>query len=293
MSDNKTMLQELIINRLDKINAVPNEELGQHFLIDQTSIDELVASVHKDITVIEIGPGVGQLTEALARKAKKVVAIEIDSRYKLILTSVQQAYSNVEIIYEDALSTNWRKLIKEQGKQGVQIISSLPYQITEPFLHLISDLKIKDITLVIGQRLGRAIQAENESDPNFTQRTLLVQTFFKAEVLRAIPKQNFTPVPRTDSVIVRLTPKSEDDFANDVHSFIFRRLFLTSSYSPLVKNCIKEALIKHSKSEKLTQTQSRAIIEELKIDKSILEKPFEQLSNSELALLSSAIRKIK
>ncbi len=292
MNKTKDTLKEIITSRLNKINATPNEKLGQHFLIDQNSIERLVDCVHADTTVIEVGPGVGQLTEKLAKRARKVIAIEIDLRYKPILSSIQKVYSNLQVIYEDALSINWHRLIKNQEKQKVQIISSLPYQITEPFLHLVSKLKILDITLVIGQRLGRAIEAKDEQDPNFSQRTLLNQTFFNTEILSSITKQNFFPIPKTDSIIIRLTPKTKDDFDNNKRNFIFRRLFLTSSYSPMVKNCIKEALIEQHRPEKLTQNQARETINKLNIDKSTLDKSFDQLNNKELATLSLALGKL-
>lgn len=287
------MLYELVTSRLDQIHIRPNEQLGQHFLVDKTSIDSLVEIVELGSLVIEVGPGVGQLTERLAEKASKVISVEIDERYKPILSGITREHRNIQVIYGDAISLDWRNLIKDNkaGTNGTQIVASLPYHITEPFLHKIAVLPIQDATLVVGNRLGRAVQAVDESDPEFSQRTLLVQTFFDAEILGEIKKQDFFPVPRTDSVIIRLTPKQEDYFKDSKRDYILRRLFLTSSHSPLVKNCIKEALIQFDGAS-LTQNQARGIIASFGIAESVLNKSFEQLNNTELGILSRSLRSL-
>lgn len=273
----------LILKHLQLAGISPDENLGQHFLIDQAVIDLLAGCVIERDTVIEVGAGVGQLTEALAKRASRVISIEIDERYKPILTQIVHKHSNVKMIFGDALSIGFQKYLP------AQIISSLPYHITEPFLRKIIGLPIKNAVLVVGERLGKAIRAKDETDPNFSQRGLLVQTFFDAEFLADVKKQNFFPIPRTDSIVIKLTPKNGKDVKRSKREFILSKLFLSSSHSPTVKNCIKESLTEYSLKQ-LTQNQARDIIASLKIPQAILDKPFDQLSNEELGILSKSLR---
>jgi len=335
--DNENVLGKLVVSRIEELGIRPNENLSQHFLTDGTSIDLLARSVSPGNTVIEIGAGVGQLTEALAGKATKVISIEIDRRYEPILSEITQRYPNVQVIYEDALTLSSKDFIPKRGEEtGVQIVASLPFHITEPFLHRIAGLPIESATLVVGKRLMYAIQAPNEESATFGQLTLLTQTFFDVDVLATIEKQKFFPVPRTDSAIIRFIPKEGHEFRSNKRDFLLRRLFLTANRSPLVKNCLKEGLIefaqvnqigtlskkehnrrlrrsakadlkrmvvgsnhsggiqpalqKSGDIELLTQNKARAIIKKMRIPDSILNKPFEQLNNNELRILSKGLR---
>lgn len=240
--------KEKVMNRIRIAGIHPNEKLGQHFLVDDSAINLLSLAVNPGNTVIEIGPGVGQLTDALAETASKVIAIEIDRRYEPILNDVVGEHPNVVVIFGDALATRFEdffpKRKRDMPEQGrVQIVASLPYHITEPFLHKLIGLPVESVTLVVGQRLTRAIQAKSEDDPDFGQLTLLAQTFFDIEILAEVDKQKFFPAPRTDSAIIRLIPKEEGEFRGSRRNFLLRRLFLTEKRSPLVKNTLKEGLI--------------------------------------------------
>lgn len=337
--DKENALRKLVIGRIQQLGIRPNENLGQHFLIDQASVDLLAQSVNPGSTVIEIGAGIGQLTEALAQRATKVISIEIDRRYEPVLTQITRQYHNVDVIFGDALALRLENFIPSRGEDTrVQIIASLPFHITEPFLHKISGLPIESATLAVGQRLIYAIQASSEKSGDFGQLTLLTQTFFDIDAIATIEKKGFFPVPRTNSTIIRLTPKEEYEFRSSKRDFLLRRLFVTAKRSPLVKNALKEGLIEFaqvsemgtlSKKEHshrlrrtvkavlkrmvgdynhfgeaqpepqkfrdieerlLTQNQARAIIEEMGIPNSILDKPFQQLNNNELGIFSRALR---
>jgi 16S rRNA (adenine1518-N6/adenine1519-N6)-dimethyltransferase len=338
-SDKGNALKELVMERIWQLGIHPNENLGQHFLIDQASVDLLAQSVNPGNTVIEIGAGVGQLTEALAQRATKVISVEIDRRYEPVLTQITRQYPNVKVIFKDALALRFEDFIpKRREDTGVQIVANLPFHITEPFMHKIAGLPIENATLAVGERLVDAIQAPNEESIAFGQLTLLAQTFFDTDVVAVIEKKKFYPVPRTDSAIIRLIPKEAHEFRSNRREFLLRRLFLTAKRSPLVKNALKEGLIEFaqvsemgtlSKKEYnhkqrrtvkvdlkrmvmdynhfgapqsgtpkpreteerfLTQNQARAIIERMGIPDSVLDKPFQQLNNSEMGILSKALR---
>lgn len=246
-----SMVSDKVMSRLKIAGIHPNEALGQHFLMDDNAVDLLAQAVSPSNIVIEIGSGVGQLTDALAERANKVISIEIDRRYEPILDEVIQEHPNVQIIYGDALATRFEDFFPKRKKdmkdqEGVQIIASLPYHITEPFLHKLIGIPLESVTLVVGQRLSRAIQAKSENDPDFGQLTLLAQTFFEIEVLAELEKQKFFPIPRTDSTIIRLIPKEKEEFRSNRRNFLLRRLFTTAKRSPLVKNALKESLIEFS-----------------------------------------------
>ncbi len=284
-------LKKLIIDRLNRLGIRPNENLGQHFLVDEDAINTLADSVVSRATVIEIGAGVGQLTEALAKRANEVVSVEIDERYSPILTQIERANPNVRIVYGDILALEMSALVgKRKGR--TQIIASLPYHITEPFLHKITEFPMHDATLVVGKRFMHAMEVGSETDPSFGQLTLLTQTFFNPQVIRTIEKKKFFPVPRTDSAIIRLTPKTREGMNLSKRDYLLKRLFVTSRYSPLTKNSLKEGLIELARlsGETLTQNQARAIISEMDIPNDVLDKPFQQLSNENLKALSRALR---
>lgn len=291
INPNGENLRDLVINRIKSLSIVPNKNLGQHFLIDEGVINILANSVILGSTVIEVGAGVGQLTESLAKKAAKVVAIEIDVRYRPILSQIEKTYSNVHIIYDDVLALDLNMLI-EREKQA-QIVASLPYHITEPFLHKITTLPMYNATLVVGKRLMHAI-TQKENQPEFGQLSLLAQTFFIIEVLGLIDKKMFFPIPRTDSAIIRLTPKNEQEINSSVRDFLLKRLFLTANRGPLVKNCLKEGLIELARitGKTLTQNQARKMISEISIPDRILNKSFQQLNNEELRILSIVLRRL-
>lgn len=236
-----------VFQRLEHLGIRPNESLGQHFLIDDTAIDLLASSVSSLDTVIEIGSGVGQLTEALAQRAKRVISVEIDKRYQPVLQDLLEVYKNLDVIYANALDVDFSRVISSGTKaEDVQIVASLPYHITEPFLHKLISFPFHTATLVVGDRLKRTVQAANERDPDFSKLTLLAQTFFHTDVVAKLGKKQFYPVPRTDSAIVRFIPKDPEEIQSNRHDFIVKRFFLTARKNPLVKNCLREALIEFS-----------------------------------------------
>lgn len=333
-------LEEKIRERLEELQIEPNEILGQHFLIDEHPIDLLAQSASSESTVIEIGAGTGQLTEALAQKAAKVISLEIDRRYEPILTKIEQQYPNVQIIFKDALALNFERLIPKHKRgrraRNVQIIASLPFHITEPFLHKIVDLPIESATLVVGERLAREIQAPSEESSDFGRLTLLTQTFFEISVIDIIEKDKFFPKPRTNSAIIGFIPKKEDEFRINQSAFLLRKLFLTSERHPSVRHCLIENLAEYAATSKKGTLSRReyarhqrrlvrqhlnrlvressagfqgasrgitipeennqliqnpaGIVERMEIPESILDKPFSQLNNIELKILSMALK---
>ncbi len=322
---------EVVEERLERLEIRPNESLGQHFLVDDSAVELLANSVSPGNKVIEVGAGIGQLTESLARKAEKVVSVEIDRRYEPILSELEVEHPNLRVIYGEVLALRLEDYIEKD--EEVQIIASLPYHITEPFLRKIVGLNIESATMVVGRKLAESIQAKNEESLGFGKLTLLAQAFYDIKVLAEVERECFLPQPRTESSIIQLI---RQDKATNMRDFLLRKLFLTSRNSPLVKNCLKEGLTEYlesqdlgirSKKEKnrysrrtvnldlrdamdeynafgeirqkgnegkrfhLVRAGERAIIDGLGVPEEILGKPFDRLNNTELRTLSLALRK--
>jgi len=280
--ENSRTAFEKVLTRLRQYQIKPDKNLGQHFLIDDAIIGQMAATVLPERLVIEVGAGVGQLTEVLAARAKKVIAIEIDPRFEPALKDVAKRFPNVEVVIADAIKIDFKKY-------GVtpHIVSSLPFHISEPFFQKLAANSIKTATLLVGDRLARKIAAPNGKSPNFGLLTVLVQTFFRQRVLGLVAKKSFSPVPRTDATLISLIPKEEQEIRENKRDFLFRRLILTAGQSPLIKNSLKEALIE--KAGLLTQNRARAQIMAMGLPNKILEKPFPQLNNSELRSLFVAL----
>jgi len=284
--NSKDSLQKEVRDKLSKFYIKPNFDLGQHFLMDSEIVKILANEVRPNHVVIEIGSGLGQLTEELAKRADSIISIEIDNRFKPILSQIVQRYPNVEIKYADALKVD----LHEYESQNLQIVSSLPYQISEAFMHKLAGLDFDCAILLVGKRLSYAIQAENEEDPSFGQMTILSQTFFDSEVIRIVSKKCFYPQPKTDSAIISLTPKVFDK--TNKRDFLLRYLFKDLPKSPLIKNAIKEGLIEFHKInelENLSQNDAREVILVMKLSENLLNKSFQQLNNLEIGSLSKSL----
>lgn len=144
-----------------------SKNLGQNFLIDENILKKIIegADLCENDCVLEIGPGIGTLTQAMAKICKKVVAIEIDDNLIDILNETLGNYKNVKIIHGDALKIDFSKIIKEEGLENVKIVANLPYYLTTPFITdiLNSKINIKSLTLMIQKEVADRITAKVNS----------------------------------------------------------------------------------------------------------------------------------
>ena len=235
--------KEKVVQRLNRLGISPNENLGQHFLIDGSIINLLSNSVQQGNTVIEVGAGVGQLTEALAERTSRVIAVEIDRRYEPVLAELTTKYPLLSVIYRDVLTLDFTKLgVSSRNGEGVQIIASLPYHITEPFLKKIISFPMESATMVLGKRYADSLRAQNEDSTGFGHLTLLSQTFFDTDILAIVGKESFLPPPRTDSCVVGFIPRDEREIRSNRRDFLLARLFRFSKSNTTVRSGLKEGL---------------------------------------------------
>ncbi|AKL93606.1 ribosomal RNA small subunit methyltransferase A [Clostridium aceticum] len=185
-----------------------SKSLGQNFLIDQNILEKIVegAGVTKEDDVIEVGPGIGSLTQHIAEKGKSVVAIEIDRSLLPILKNTLQAYDNVEVIHEDVLKLDLHHLIQEKfhGKK-VKVIANLPYYVTTPIVMKFLEEKVPllSMTVMIQQEVARRMEAK-PSTKDYGALSIAVQYYCQPKILLKVPPSVFIPQPKVDSTVIRL-----------------------------------------------------------------------------------------
>ncbi len=188
----------------------PSRSKGQNFLINEKIYDEIVkaAEITENDTVLEIGPGLGLLSFKLALKAKRVLAVEIDSQLAgyLEMASAAKNTENLEIYNEDILRFNLPE--KLSPLEEYKIVANLPYNITSIFLRLFlsNPRRPKSLVLMLQKEVAKRIVA---TAPDMSLLALSVQYFAQAEIVREVKAGNFWPEPKVDSAIIKLTVKPE------------------------------------------------------------------------------------
>ncbi len=230
---------------------------GQNFLYDSTYLDNIVdyADLNEDDTVLEIGPGLGVLTSRMAVKAKKVIAVEIDSDIVPVLSEILSEYQNVTIINEDVLKTDINKLLKDE--KSVKVVANLPYYITTPIImKLLTELKnLERIVIMVQKEVAERLTA-HPGNKEYGAITVAVNYYSDSEYLFTVPSGAFVPSPKVDSAVVKLTfPKNIPVVAEDEKMFfeVVKGAFsqrrktllnsLSSYFSSLPKEKIRETLI--------------------------------------------------
>lgn len=201
------------------------KSLGQNFLIDPNILRNIVghADLTKDSAAIEVGPGIGALTEHLARQAGKVVSFEIDQRLLPVLEDTLSPYDNVEIIHSDILKANVKEVIDTQlaGYEDIMVVANLPYYVTTPILMklLMEGLPLRGMVVMMQKEVADRISAKPGTKA-YGSLSIAVQYYMQAEIAMIVPKTVFMPQPNVDSAVLRLirhdTPpvqvKDEDFF---------------------------------------------------------------------------------
>ncbi|MDN6195184.1 MAG: 16S rRNA (adenine(1518)-N(6)/adenine(1519)-N(6))-dimethyltransferase RsmA [Atopostipes suicloacalis] len=199
---------------LEKYNLKAKKSLGQNFIIDTNILENIVdaGSVDKNTTVIEIGPGIGALTEQIAKKAKEVLAFEIDGRLIELLEDTLSEYSNIKVIHEDILKINFEKIQEKylQNCSRLVVIANLPYYITTPIvMHLIeSPLVIDEMVLMMQKEVAQRLEAK-PSTKEYGSLSIAIQASVDVDIPFTVPRTVFMPQPNIDSAIVRLSPLKE------------------------------------------------------------------------------------
>lgn len=202
-----------------------SKSMGQNFLIAPWVPEQIAdsAGLDRETAVLEIGPGVGCLTEQLAMRAGKVLAVELDRSLRGVLKETLGAYENVEILYGDVLKQDISALVREHfGRMRAVVCANLPYNVTSPLLTALLEADcFETITVMIQREVARRIcAAPNTAD--YGAFTLFVQWHAETELLFDVPPHCFHPQPKVTSSVIRLTRRKEKPIAVSDEALLFR-----------------------------------------------------------------------
>ncbi len=194
---------------LNKYQIKASKKFGQNFLIDLNIIKKIVETTPVDLEtcVIEIGPGIGALTEQLAMKAGKVICFEIDTRLKDVLDESLSEYPNIDIIFQDFLTVDLKKIVEECGYPKVCIVANLPYYITSDILeHIItSQADLYSIHAMVQKEVAQKLTDIHYNSP----LTLMIKCIGNISLDMIISKNVFNPAPHIDSAIISIHMKEK------------------------------------------------------------------------------------
>lgn len=193
---------------LQKYNFTFQKKYGQNFLIDSHVLEKIMdaAEIGKDDCVVEIGPGIGTMTQYLAERAGEVVAVEIDKNLIPILTETLADYKNVSIINEDILKVDLNRIVEEKnGGRPVKIVANLPYYITTPIIMGLFEnhVPVKSITVMVQKEVADRMQV-GPGTKDYGALSLAVQYYAKPEIVAIVPPNCFIPRPNVASAVIRL-----------------------------------------------------------------------------------------
>lgn len=253
-------LYDKTIKIMRKYNVVANKSFGQNFLIDENIVESIVekANISKEDFVIEIGPGLGTLTEYLLRNAGKVLAVELDKKMVNIITDRflgEISNGKLEILCDDILKVNLEKIIEEELKTGykkVKVVANLPYYITTPIIMKLLEekLQMESITVMIQKEVANRL-SEIPGGKETGAITYTVYYYADTKILLEVPKEGFIPEPEVTSAVIqfnilkapRVNVKNEEDFFKLIkQSFLMKRKTLVNALTGY-KNKEKQDII--------------------------------------------------
>ena len=250
---------------LQKYNLTAQKRYGQNFLVDSNVLNKIVesAGITKEDTVLEIGPGIGSLTQYLCESAKNVICVEIDTKMIPALEDTLSEYENVRVINEDILKVDIDALIKESGADKIKVVANLPYYITTPIIMglLEKEANIDSITVMIQKEVALRMQ-EGPGSKDYGALSLAVAFYSDANIKMTVSPNCFIPRPNVDSAVIRLdvldepkvSVKDKDRMFRIIKgAFEQRRKTLTNALShssafKTDKNNIEKALLEMGKS---------------------------------------------
>lgn len=207
--ENKLGNPKNTIEILNKYHFVFQKKFGQNFLIDTHVLDKIIdsANITKDDFILEIGPGIGTMTQYLAEAAKKVVAVEIDKMLIPILEDTLSSYNNVSVINQDILTLDINALVtKENEGKPIKVVANLPYYITTPIIMGLfeNQVPMESITIMVQKEVAERMQA-NPGSKNYGALSLAVQYYCEPYIVANVPPNCFMPRPSVGSSVIRLT----------------------------------------------------------------------------------------
>lgn len=255
------------IEILQKYHFTFQKKFGQNFLIDTHVLDKIIrsAGITKEDMVLEIGPGIGTMTQYLAEAAGKVVAVEIDRNLIPILADTLGGYENVKVINDDVLKVDLEALAREEnGSKPIKVVANLPYYITTPIIMGLFEkhVPVESITVMVQKEVAERMQA-GPGSKNYGALSLAVQFYAEPYIVANVPPNCFMPRPKVGSAVIRLTRHDKPPIQTANEELMFdiiraafnqRRKTLVNSLNnsgklSLSKEMIKEAILQLGKGE--------------------------------------------
>ena len=277
---------------LDKYGFTFKKSLGQNFLVDTNILHRIVdhAEVTEQTGAIEIGPGIGALTEQLAKRAKKVVAFEIDQRLLPILKDTLSPYPNVKVIHQDILQADVHSVVEAefQEVEDLMVVANLPYYVTTPILmKLLEDkIPVRGIVVMLQKEVADRIAAK-PGTKDYGSLSIAIQYYTEAETVMIVPKTVFNPQPNVDSAVLRLTKRKEPAVKVKDESFFFTvvRASFAQRRKTLLNNLTSNLPFGKAKKQEIDQ-----MLHQIGIDP---KRRGETLSIEEFAVLSDTLQTLK
>ncbi|BCN28743.1 16S rRNA (adenine(1518)-N(6)/adenine(1519)-N(6))-dimethyltransferase RsmA [Anaeromicropila herbilytica] len=214
------------IEILNKYHFVFQKKFGQNFLIDTHVLEKIIAAagITKDDMVLEIGPGIGTMTQYLCENAREVVAVEIDKKLIPILEDTLSEYDNVTVINEDILKVDIKKLAEEKNHgKPIKVVANLPYYITTPIIMGLFESKvpIDNITVMVQKEVADRMEV-GPGTKDYGALSLAVQYYAKPYIVANVPANCFMPRPNVGSAVIRLTRHQNPPVVADDEDLMFR-----------------------------------------------------------------------
>ena len=214
------------IEIIQKYEFMFQKKFGQNFLIDTHVLDKIIqsANITEDDMVLEIGPGIGTMTQYLAQAAGKVIAVEIDKNLIPILEDTLSGYDNVRVINEDVLKLDLKKLADEENNgKPVKVVANLPYYITTPIIMGLFEnhVPISSITIMVQKEVADRMQV-GPGTKDYGALSLAVQYYARPQIIANVPPNCFMPRPKVGSAVIQLVRYEEPPVQVDNEKLMFR-----------------------------------------------------------------------
>ncbi|GAA4706748.1 16S rRNA (adenine(1518)-N(6)/adenine(1519)-N(6))-dimethyltransferase RsmA [Brevibacillus fulvus] len=270
---------------LEKYGFSFKKSLGQNFLIDTNILHNIVsaAELTKAKAAIEVGPGIGALTEQLCRKAGQVVSIEIDQRLLPILEETLAPYDNFRVVHGDVLKLDLHQLIRDQLShyEKISVVANLPYYVTTPILMKLLEerLPLENIVVMIQKEVADRIAAKPGSK-DYGSLSVAAQFYAETEVAMVVPASVFVPKPNVDSAVIKLAVREKPpvEVADQKLFFQVVRASFAQRRKTLINNLVGQLFAKEQK-EQVVQLLKRVEIEPERRGETLSIEEFARLSN--------------
>lgn len=271
---------------LEKYGFSFKKSLGQNFLIDTNILKKIVdiAGLNNEMGAIEIGPGIGALTEQLARNSKRVVAFEIDQRLLPILDETLSPYPNVKIIHQDVLKANVKEVMEAEFKDiaDVMVVANLPYYVTTPIIMklLEEQLPIRGIVVMLQKEVADRISAK-PGTKDYGSLSIAIQYYTEAETVMVVPKTVFVPQPNVDSAVIKLTKRDKPAVDVKDESFFFQvtKASFAQRRKTLLNNLTSQLQDGKQKKEEIIAVLNSCGIDPVRRGETLSLEEFARLSN--------------